>query len=71
MKITALKIRNYRTLEHIDLAFPAPYAAICGQNDSGKTNIVRAVRALMKEESPFVPYEDEAEALTIKDGRCQ
>lgn len=53
MKITAFKIRNYRTLENIDLDFPSSYTAICGPNDSGKTNVVRAIRALMKEESPF------------------
>ena len=29
MKITSLKIRNYRTLEAIDLVFPSSYTAIC------------------------------------------
>lgn|GEM_PF-1375511 len=53
MKITAFRIRNYRTLENVDLGFPSSYAAICGPNDSGKTNVVRAIRAPMKEESPF------------------
>lgn len=53
MKITAFRIRDYRTLESIDLDFPSSYAAICGPNDSGKTNVVRAIRVLMKEESPF------------------
>ncbi len=68
MKITALAIRNYRTLERVDLDFPAPYTAICGPNDSGKTNVVRAIRALMKEESPFqfIGFDDEQE-LTLKE----
>lgn len=52
MKITSLRIRNFRTLEDVSLGFPSSYAAICGPNDSGKTNVVRAVRALMKEETP-------------------
>jgi energy-coupling factor transporter ATP-binding protein EcfA2 len=62
MRLRSSKIRNYRTLESIDLAFPSPYAAICGPNDSGKTNVVRALRALVRGEAPgpFVfPDEDE------------
>jgi len=67
MKITAFRIRNYRTLENVDLEFPSSYAAICGPNDSGKTNVVRAIRALMKEESPypFISFDDDEE-LSIK-----
>lgn len=67
MKIASLSIRNYRTLESIDLAFPSAYAAICGANDSGKTNVVRAIRALMKEDSsPFGFVYDDKE-LSLKD----
>ncbi len=67
MKITAFRIRNYRTLEKVDLEFRSSYAAICGPNDSGKTNVVRAIRALMKEESPFpfIAFGDNEE-LSIK-----
>ena len=68
MKIRNLKICNYRTLESIDLAFPSSYAAICGANDSGKTNVIRAIRALAKGESAALPiiFYDEDE-LSIKD----
>lgn len=65
MKITALKVRNYRTLEAVDLTFPCSYAAVCGPNDSGKTNIIRAVRTLMKEEPSFV-FDEEGEEFSIK-----
>ncbi|MGH8728709.1 MAG: ATP-dependent nuclease [Burkholderiales bacterium] len=62
MRLLSLLIRNYRTLEAIDLAFPTLYAAICGPNDSGKTNVVRAVRALVRGEAPgpFI-FPDEGE----------
>ena len=68
MKIASLKIRNYRTLESVDLTFPSSYAAICGANDSGKTNVVRAIRALVKEESSaqFIAFHDQEE-LSLKD----
>lgn len=65
MKITALKVRSYRTLESVDLSFPCSYAAICGPNNSGKTNIIRAIRALMKEEPSFV-FDEEEEEFSIK-----
>ena len=53
MKITKLTIKNYRSIELLDLTFPRFYSAICGKNDSGKTNVVRAIRGLMKEERTF------------------
>lgn len=67
MRITSLKIRNYRTLESIDLDFPVSYAAICGANDSGKTNVIRAIRALVRGDvpGPFA-FRDEEE-LSLKD----
>jgi putative ATP-dependent endonuclease of the OLD family len=70
MKIKQLNIRNYRTLESVDLDFPSSYTAICGPNDCGKTNVVRGIRALMKEaEPPFrvFNFEDEEEVSITDD----
>ncbi len=68
MKIKSLIIRNYRTLESVDFGFPSSYTAICGPNDSGKTNVVRAIRALMKEErSPYPIDFGDQEELSLKD----
>ena len=68
MKITDLKIKNFRTLEAVDLEFPSSYTAICGPNDCGKTNVVRAIRALMKEDSPLPTFEfDDEEEVSVKD----
>src|SRR5690242_1954760 len=53
MQIKRLEILNYRTLESLQLDFPSYYTAICGRNDAGKTNVVRALRALMKEDDPY------------------
>lgn len=62
MRLISAKIRNYRTLESVDLTFPSSYAAICGPNDSGKTNIVRALRALVRGEGPgSFPFDSEEE----------
>jgi len=67
MRLSSLKIRNYRTLESIDLALPSPYAAICGPNDSGKTNVIRAIRALVRGESPGPFAFPDEEEFSLKD----
>jgi len=68
MKITKLRIRKFRTLESVDLDFPSSYAAICGPNDCGKTNVVRVVRALVGEDSQYRFFEPEdKEDISIKD----
>jgi predicted ATP-dependent endonuclease of OLD family len=68
MKIVSLAVKNYRTLEDISLSFPSFYTAICGANDSGKTNVVRAIRALMKEDTglPF-PYLGSEQELSMQE----
>jgi predicted ATPase len=51
LRITSLDIENYRTFENIQIEFKGFYSAICGQNDAGKSNIVRVLRAVLQEES--------------------
>ena len=53
MRIRKLDLKNYRTFESLELNFPAFYAAICGQNDAGKSNIIRALLILLGPEEPF------------------
>jgi putative ATP-dependent endonuclease of the OLD family len=68
MRINSLRIRNFRTLEAIDLDFQSSYTAICGPNDCGKTNVVRAIRALMKEDYQFRMFGfGEQEEVSLKE----
>lgn len=53
MRIRKLDLKNYRTFESLELNFPDFYAAICGQNDAGKSNIIRALLILLGPEEPF------------------
>ncbi|MBX3506175.1 MAG: AAA family ATPase [Parvibaculum sp.] len=48
-----MKVDNFRSLECMSLEFPGFYTAICGKNDAGKTNIVRVLQGLMKNEEPY------------------
>ena len=65
MKILELKVQNYRTLEDVKLKFSESFTAICGPNDCGKTNIIRVIRALMRDHEPY--YYREVEELSAKD----
>jgi putative ATP-dependent endonuclease of the OLD family len=67
MKLSSLSIRRYRTIDSIDVEFPGSYAAVCGPNDSGKTNIIRAIRAMMRDEDESPYFHSEDDAVTVKD----
>ena len=67
MRISSLEAHNYRTLENVRLTFPTSYTAICGANDSGKTNIFRIIRAFMKEDHPFIYIPDDEQELVLDD----
>jgi len=67
MKVASLRIRNFRTLEEIDIPLSPSYTAVCGANDSGKTNAVRALRALFRDDPPVPRYLSDADDITLKD----
>jgi putative ATP-dependent endonuclease of the OLD family len=50
MKIAKIKILNYRSIGSLELKFPTYYSAISGKNNAGKTNLIRALRSVFKEE---------------------
>ena len=76
MKITKLYVENYRTFEDIQIEFEGLYSAICGQNDAGKSNIVRILRSILKEETilgslkrhRISPIRDYPKWKDVKDG---
>jgi predicted ATP-dependent endonuclease of OLD family len=68
MKLSSIRVNNFRTIEDLTLQFPDSYSAICGPNDSGKTNVLRALRAVMKddEDGPYY-YAGEEDKIAVKD----
>lgn len=53
MRITKLCLRNYRTFEDLEFEFLDFYTAICGQNDAGKSNVIKALQILLGEQEPY------------------
>lgn len=44
MHITRLLIRNYKNLKHVDIPFSRGVTCVIGENNSGKSNLVQALR---------------------------
>jgi predicted ATP-dependent endonuclease of OLD family len=40
-------------MEMLELGFPSYYTAICGKNNSGKTNLVRAIQCIFRGDAPY------------------
>jgi predicted ATP-dependent endonuclease of OLD family len=47
MIIRKLKTKNYRSLEDLDIDFNEYYNALSGKNNSGKSNVIRAIVSLL------------------------
>lgn len=60
MRISAIKIQNFRTLENCTIEFESFYTALSGKNNSGKSNVINAIRLFLHEEDyyPFVESND-------------
>lgn len=47
MRIRELKIKNFRKIEHLIVAFPKGLSVIVGENNTGKTTIIDALRLML------------------------
>lgn len=67
MRIIQISTKNFRTLEDLTVDFRNFYTAICGKNDSGKTNVVRAIRKVVGDEDPYLVFVDEPDFSVDED----
>lgn len=44
LRISRIKIRNFKSFKFIDIPFPSSFIALAGPNGSGKSNVIDAVR---------------------------
>jgi putative ATP-dependent endonuclease of the OLD family len=52
MYLSRIKIKNYRSVKELDLEFKKGKNVIVGKNNSGKSNLIRAIDLLLGENSP-------------------
>lgn len=51
MKLEEVLVKNYRTLENIQVKFSGYYTAISGQNNAGKTTLMKVIRSVFRDNS--------------------
>lgn len=61
MRLTQVSIHNFRSIAHADIEFEPRCRVLVGINESGKTNILRALSLINKEIRPS--HEDIRESL--------
>lgn len=62
MKLESVSIKNFRTIETLQIDFDGFYTAISGKNNAGKTNVISVLRQIFKhqmKEHFFFGREDE------------
>ncbi len=71
MKLSSVRIRNFRTLEDVTVQFNGYYTAISGQNNAGKTTLIRAIRRTFRDNSSEIFYFRRRDEITYRDDRTQ
>lgn len=71
MKIRAIEAKNFRTLENFQLSFTADYCTLSGQNNAGKTAVVRAIQHfLMGDDNSYI-YRREEQSVNFSRDHTQ
>lgn len=71
MKLDIVRVQNYRTLENVEVKFHGYYTAISGQNNGGKTSLIRAIRNTFKDNARDVYFYRKREGVTYRDDKTQ
>jgi len=59
MKIERVIIKNYRTLEDLDIQINTFYTAVCGKNNAGKSCLIQVIKNILGfEANPFEDYDE-------------
>lgn len=71
MKLKSVHVKNFRTLEDVKVQFNGYYTAISGQNNAGKTTLLRAIRHTFRDNSREVFYYRRRDDVAYRDDRTQ
>lgn len=71
MKLSSIHVKNFRTLEDVTVQFNGFYTAISGQNNAGKTTLLRAIRHTFRDNSREIYFYRRRDEVTYRDDRTQ
>jgi ABC-type cobalamin/Fe3+-siderophores transport system ATPase subunit len=71
MRIEKIEVKNYRTLEDVVVNFEGYFSAISGQNNAGKTSLVKVVRDLFRDNTKHFFAFRESDELNYSEEKTQ
>lgn len=71
LKISKVHVKNFRTLEDVTVQFNGYYTAISGQNNAGKTTLLRAIRHTFRDNSREVYFYRRRDEVAYRDDITQ
>lgn len=71
MRLVSIRVQNFRTLEDVTVRFIGFYTAISGQNNAGKTTLLRAIRHTFRDNSREIYFYRRRDEITYRDDRTQ
>ena len=71
MKLTSITVKNFRTLENITIDFDGFYTAISGQNNAGKTTLLKAIRHTFRDNNRELYFYRNRDEVSYREDRTQ
>lgn len=71
MKLTSITVKNFRTLENVTINFDGYYTAISGQNNAGKTTLLKAIRHTFRDNSREIYFYRNRDEVSHREDRTQ
>lgn len=71
MKLDSISVSNFRTLECVEVRFDGYYTAISGQNNAGKTSLIRAIRNTFKDNTRDMYFYRRRDEIKYRDDKTQ
>ena len=71
MKLDEVLVQNYRTLENVKVTFSGYYTAISGQNNAGKTTLMKVIRNVFRDNSREYFYIRRRDMITYEEDKTQ
>ena len=71
MKLGEVLVQNYRTVENVKVTFSGYYTAISGQNNAGKTTLMKVIRNVFRDNSREYFYIRRRDMITYEEDKTQ
>ena len=71
MKLEKIHVTNFRTLENVEVKFHGYYTAVSGQNNAGKTSLIRAIRNTFRDNTSDMYFYRRRDGITYRDDKTQ